>query len=265
MKIDPPRETLYRPLMEWIISHLPPRGQVLVGVNGPQGIGKSTCCAFVAEELSRKGIPSVSLSIDDFYLTYKEQNKLAEAHPDNPYLRQRGYPGTHDIELGEKLLRTLKSGGFGKLRLPSYNKGAYQGRGDRRPEKDGPVVQEPLRVLLLEGWMLGFQPIPEERVQDPHLLSVNKMLASYSRWMRYVDLFVQLSPQTLEDILDWRVESERNRRQQGEGAMSDEQARRYIELFMPAYEAYLPTLELISLPKIKFTIGKDRHPVKTSQ
>jgi hypothetical protein len=55
------------------------------------------------------GLRGATVSIDDFYLNRQEQTELAKKHRDNPYLQHRGFPGTHDILLGTRVLRELKS------------------------------------------------------------------------------------------------------------------------------------------------------------
>jgi D-glycerate 3-kinase len=66
---------------------------LVVGLNGMQGVGKTTLVAALAESLNRDGINTVVFSIDDFYLTHKEQVRLAEQNPDNALFQHRGHPG----------------------------------------------------------------------------------------------------------------------------------------------------------------------------
>lgn len=68
---------------------------LVVGLNGMQGVGKTTLVASLAESLNRNGIITVVFSIDDFYLTHEEQIKLAEENPDNALFQHRGQPGKH--------------------------------------------------------------------------------------------------------------------------------------------------------------------------
>lgn len=46
--------------------------------------------------------------------------------------------------------------------VPRYDKSARGGKGDRAPEAEWSVVSKPPDVVLLEGWMLGFEALPEE-------------------------------------------------------------------------------------------------------
>lgn len=50
---------------------------------------------------------------------------------------------------------------------------AYSGRGDRADSSTWPEVEGPLSVILFEGWMLGFKPLPADVVKavDPQVIS----------------------------------------------------------------------------------------------
>ena len=82
------------------------------------------------EAMGAFGHPALAISIDDFYLTHLEQRALAAAHPENPYLEHRGYPGTHDVGLGTAVLRALRASAD-PVEIPRYDKSAHAGRGDR--------------------------------------------------------------------------------------------------------------------------------------
>ncbi len=45
--------------------------------------------------------------------------------------------GSHDLELGVKTLNEMVSG-HGNIKIPFYNKAAYQGKGDRVSEENWP-------------------------------------------------------------------------------------------------------------------------------
>src|SRR5215471_9278910 len=95
----------------------------ILGIQGPQGCGKSTLAAALVEEWGRAGVRATTVSIDDFYLTHAEQEAVASRHPGNPYLRYRGYPGTHDVALGRRTIDALASlGDAQSTAVPVYDK-----------------------------------------------------------------------------------------------------------------------------------------------
>jgi D-glycerate 3-kinase len=218
----------------------------ILGIQGPQGCGKSTLAAALVEEWGRRGLRATAVSIDDFYLTHAEQEALAARHPGNPCLRYRGYPGTHDVALGRRTIDAIASLTDAKsARVPAYDKSAHQGRGDRAPEAAWRTVSGRIDVLVLEGWMLGFTPVDaaaDQLAADPALRPANEYLAAYRAWHERLDAFAHMNVDSLETIVQWRMDSERARRQRGEPALSDLETRDYIERFLPAYRLWIPRL-----------------------
>lgn len=220
----------------------------ILGIQGPQGCGKSTIAARLVDEWGRAGVRAFTVSIDDFYLTNAEQEALAARHPGNPYLRYRGYPGTHDVALGRRTIDALASLADARsTAVPAYDKSAHRGRGDRAPESAWRRVSGPLDVLVVEGWMLGFTPVDpsdDALAADANLRAPNEYLAAYRAWNERLDAFVQLEVESLDTIVAWRIDSERARRERGEAALSDDDARDYIERFLPAYRLWAPRLRV---------------------
>ena len=115
-------------------------------------------------------LPTVVLSIDDLYLPHDKQQELARTHPTNPLVQHRGQPSTHDIELGTSLFSALRRRAS-NIRIPSYDKSAFSGQGDRRDAADWQVVNnnptEPkIEVVIFEGWCVGFRPLSEDSLKD---------------------------------------------------------------------------------------------------
>jgi D-glycerate 3-kinase len=251
----------------------------VLGVSGAQGSGKSTLAAQLVDALALEGRRALAISIDDFYLPRAAQVALAEANPASPYLEHRGYPGTHDVALGARTLDALRALGVGEsMRVPRYDKGAFGGRGDRLPEAEWSLVRGPLELVVLEGWMLGFTPVPDEELDDPHLLAPNHALVDYAAWHSRLDALVHLDLQRLEDVVAFRVEAERRRRESGQArpspardaghALSDEEAEDYVRRFLIAYRTWVPGLRAgppIAGPMRRIVLGSDRLPVRESQ
>jgi len=254
----------YAPLAEACASRLARarRRPWVLGIQGPQGCGKTTLATALVEAFGDVGVRGVAVSIDDFYLTHDEQRALATRHEENPCLRYRGYPGTHDVALGVQAMETLAHLGAGEEgRVPVYDKSAHGGRGDRAAPSGWRRVVGPVELLIVEGWMLGFSPTPDPALPSD-LRAPNAYLAAYAAWSERLDAFVRLDVESLETIVDWRIDAERARRDRGEAALCDADARDYVERFLPAYRVYLPRLREHPPCEDVLTIGLrgDRMP-----
>jgi len=110
-------------------------------------------------------LPTAVVSIDDIYLTHDAQKKLSASHPTNPLLKHRGQPSTHDLPLGLELLSAF-SNRDPRIRIPVYDKSAFQGQGDRADPSTWPVVNgKDIEVVLFEGWCVGFRPLSDEELE----------------------------------------------------------------------------------------------------
>ena len=81
------------------------------------------------------------------------------------------------MELGRKTLEGLVSLNDypeSEMKLPRYDKSAYDGKGDRADQADWPVIEAPLDVILFEGWMLGFTPVSDEAASQVQHASQSK-------------------------------------------------------------------------------------------
>jgi D-glycerate 3-kinase len=71
-----------------------PETPFFVGLNGVQGVGKSTLVRLLAAALGRSAaVETLACSIDDLYLAHADQAALARRHAANPLLQHRGAPG----------------------------------------------------------------------------------------------------------------------------------------------------------------------------
>lgn len=210
---------------------------LVVGVQGPQGAGKTTLTRALIDALPAAGLTGTTVSIDDFYMTREAQLAVAAAHPGNPCLEHRGYPGTHDIALGVQTLTALRAGA-GPVTVPVYDKSAHGGRGDRLPASDWRTVEPPLDLVLVEGWMLGFEPVPEASLETPWLISPNHALAAYAAWHQLIDVWVVLRAIDPDYVLTWRVDAEEKMKAAGKPGLSRADIEDYIRRFLPAYRTW---------------------------
>lgn len=191
-------------------------GCLLVGVNGSQGSGKSTLCEYLRACLTHThGKQCVSLSLDDFYRTAKEREQLArDVHP---LLRTRGVPGTHDIDLLNDTLASLRAPD-GTVLVPRFDKSID----DRFEKSHWDEVVCPISVVLLEGWCLGASAQSQSELAAP-INALERDEDSDGSWRRYVnncldtefetlyaevDFWVMLSAPGFECVLNWRSEQE---------------------------------------------------------
>lgn len=143
-------------------------------------------------------LPVVVLSIDDLYLPHSRQQALAKSHADNPLVQHRGQPSTHDVKLGKALFEDLANR-KANIRVPSYDKSAFNGAGDQRPESEWHTVNAegspPVEVVVFEGWCVGFRPLSDEDVE-------RKWKAAKELYDRQGDAYQgQLGRQRLESAL----------------------------------------------------------------
>ncbi|KAK7325196.1 hypothetical protein VNO77_29354 [Canavalia gladiata] len=220
---------------------------LVIGFSAPQGCGKTTLVFALDCLFQMIGTKSATISIDDFYLTAEGQNKLREANPGNALLELRGNAGSHDLAFSVETLTALTNmtrEGM-KMKLPRYDKSAFSGRGDRGDPSTWPEVEGPLTVVLFEGWMLGFKPLPVEAVKavDPQLETVNKNLeAYYDAWDKYIKSWIVIKIKDPNCVYQWRLQAEIAMREAGKPGMSDDEVRDFVSRYLPAYHAYLPTL-----------------------
>src|SRR4029077_15283556 len=116
----------------------------VLAIAGAQGSGKSTLARLLTDELVRLGPRAVTCSLDDFYLTRRERVALAAAV--HPLLVTRGVPGTHDIDLCERVLARL---GTEAVRIPTFDKGL-----DDRVAPEAWPLAGPVDIVVFDGWCL---------------------------------------------------------------------------------------------------------------
>jgi len=232
---------------------------VVVGVNGPQGAGKSTLVTALVRALGERGERAIGFSVDDVYLPRSGQLAVAAAHPGDRVMEHRGAPGTHDVALGVATLEALRRGE--PVAVPRYDKAAFAGRGDRAPVGTWSAVSGDWDVVLFEGWMLGFRPVPDPPVA---LTSPNVALTAYEAWNRRLDAMILLRTASPETIVGWRVESEAARRARGEAGLTDAAARDYIERFLPFYQTYVGPLwaNPPGRAALRIELAADRRPAR---
>jgi D-glycerate 3-kinase len=202
---------LVQTLAARVMSSAAPPG--LLAIAGAQGSGKSTLARLLTDELVRLGRRAVTCALDDFYLTRRERVTLAATV--HPLLLTRGVPGTHDVDLCERVLARL---GMDAMRIPTFDKGLD----DRLGSDDWPLAG-PADTVVFEGWCLGARPQSAAALRSPvndlereedgdqrWRTFVNAALAGpYRRLFTGFDALVYLQVPDMAAVRRWRADQER--------------------------------------------------------
>ncbi|KAL8775363.1 MAG: hypothetical protein Q9209_000371 [Squamulea sp. 1 TL-2023] len=253
-----------------------------LGINGVQGIGKSFLVSCSRQAL-RSGtefinkvqmflilarvnhdVRTIVLSLDDFYLTHDDQVQLAVHHPKNPLVQHRGQPSTHDLPLALSVLASLRGGQ--ETDIPSYDKSAFNGQGDRKPRDQWTQVnkngQQPVRLVILEGWCLGFRALNDAQLtacwtdavkqctQGSHyrgrlghnrledVLLINEALKGYDALTDQLDALIHLDAEDPQYVYEWRLEQEDQLRRERGSGMTNAEVANFVDGYYPSYELF---------------------------
>lgn len=190
---------------------------LVVGIHGCQGSGKSTLADFLSDYMQHQhGLKVVVLSIDDFYLTRTERSELAQRI--HPLLMTRGVPGTHDVELANRVIDGLTTTDDELVFVPRFDKS----QDDRVPDAEWDKIQSPVDVVILEGWCLGIPPQSEDELMLPvnaiealeddqgiwrHFVN-NALAISYRSLFARVHQWVMLQAPSFDCVHRWRLQQE---------------------------------------------------------
>ena len=259
-------ERHWRPLADRIADLWVDRRPRLIGINGAQGSGKTTLCGFLEALLVEHNLRTVTLSLDDLYLTRAERRALAA--DEHPLFATRGVPGTHDVALGEVILDDLLTGRTAAL--PRFDKATDDRASVRR------LIEPPIDVVLFEGWCIGAAPQPAAALREPvnpleahedpdgvWRREVNRRLATdYAEMFGRVDLLVMLEVMDFEGVrANRKLQEEKLARDNPVGtAIMDDAA---LARFLMHYER-LTRWMLEEMPEradVVIPIGADQRPV----
>ena len=212
-------ELIYLPLVTQIL-HKKSDAPLFISVNGAQGTGKSTLTHFLKHLIEAQTAFSVAeFSLDDFYSTRAEREKLAETI--HPLLQTRGVPGTHDLNLIENTLTKLLEGH--SCTIPRFNKAMDE----RYGEEHWTSCDKKTDIILFEGWC-NHSPVQNdeelstainklESNEDPEGIwrhYANEQLKIYhQRIFNHADMSIILKAPDFEKIFEWRSLQEEKLRQ----------------------------------------------------
>jgi D-glycerate 3-kinase len=117
-------------------------------------------------------------------------------------------------------------------------------------------VTPPIDLVLLEGWMVGFEPASE--LSDERLRVSNAALVAYRAWTSCLDALVVFEMKDVEQVVQWRIETEQAARASGKPGLSDAEVEDYVRRFLPGYRTWRPSVP--SVLELRVVLGPDRLP-----
>lgn len=258
------KETAIDKTLEFVDKYVPEwfdkgvNEPLFIYVSGPQGSGKTYTSNLLYQHLMAQygQTKNIALmSIDDFYLTHKEQLNLNHQYKDNFLLQGRGLPGTHDMTLLNQILQSIvqrttdiENNGNEQERefihIPRYDKSKFNGEGDRSDEVIKCKV--PIDICILEGWFLGFAPILSTEDDEPLLtgdmIDINAKLFMYSDLMwnnpEINSLGIVFATDHVSNVYEWRKQQEHGLIEATGTGMNDMEVEKFVDRYMPCYKLY---------------------------
>jgi len=210
---------IYIPISFWIENKYKKKGSTLfLGFSGGQGSGKTTITGILKIILKKFFKRKICVSsIDDFYKSLKEREKMANNI--HPLFQTRGVPGTHDTNLIMNFLRKVIKKKFKKFKLPKFDKSID----DRLEKKYWDNVKKKPEIVILEGWCVGAKPQKNslinkptnilEKNEDKNLIwrkYVNKKLKEeYKKIFSMIDHFIFIKIPNFKIVSKWRFLQEK--------------------------------------------------------
>ncbi len=233
----------YLPISEKIFNKFNKANkQILVGLSGGQGSGKSTIAKIVKNILKTKyNLKVENFSIDDFYKTYKERKKMSKRV--NKLFLTRGVPGTHDITLLRNKLKELKKKNFKTTIIPRFDKSID----DRLPKRFWLKVKSRPDIIIFEGWCVGSKHSSKKDLLKP----INKLEKKFDKNLKWrkrvnfelkktyrkifsgIDLLIFLKIPNFNYVFKWRKLQEKKLKLKAKGKkiMSIEQIKNFIMFY----------------------------------
>ena len=187
------------------------------------------------------------------------------------------------------MLEGLRTGK--ETRVPSYDKSAFNGQGDRTPQETWQTVngigQPAIKVVIFEGWCVGFRALSEQelktkwesavgqreegnyhgrlgfnRLEDVGF--VNDALKGYDQLTDQLDVLIHLDAADPFWVYEWREEQEQALRATKGSGMTTEQVKHFVDGYYPAYELFTDRLRTgifgrMMDRQLRLVIGKDRR------
>lgn len=212
----------------------------IVGIHGPQGVGKTTLNKFLKMNLEKEGYKVICISLDDFYLPLNKM-KIFLSNSNDKLYKFRGLAGTHDLNLLENTLNNLINGR--KILMPIFDKSISNGFGDRIGYEE---IYDNFDIIILEGWMLGYKPILDNN--DIEINFFNNNLKQYKNVQDMINIWVIIETDNLDNIIDWRYSAE------PKNGMTLSVFKEFMKPYFTIYKKY-------KLNMNKIIVNKDREVI----
>ncbi|MEM8781137.1 MAG: glycerate kinase, partial [Cyanobacteria bacterium P01_G01_bin.49] len=228
---------------------------LIQGILGGQGTGKTTLCTLIYLILEQLSHRTINISLDDLYKTYAQRQKLKE---NDPRLIWRGPPGTHDVELGIKILDQLRDPIYSQpTAIPRFDKSLWNGEGDRIESE----ILSQADIVLFEGWFVGVRPINEAQYhvwpnpintsEDRQFAKdINHALTAYLPMWERLDRLMVLYPVDYHLSKQWRKEAEQKMIASGKTGMSNQQIDKFVDYFWKSLHPELFITPLVQNPNL---------------
>ncbi len=221
-----------------LLDRIDTAGKTAIGISGAPGSGKSTLARALVRYSNRAGIPACLLSLDDYYLGRSQREQSAiDLHP---LFRQRGVPGTHELDRLLADFDQIQSGKIKGLCLPVFDKSID----DRAPEHDWRSLERAPRVIILEGWCVGVMPQKQakldapanklERVHDADVIWRREVLKAWRQL--YTALRIRLDQVWYIRVPDWNCVIDWRWQQERELKRMNLNSRAEVENFLGSFE-----------------------------
>ena len=206
-------------------------------IAGSQGSGKSTLSLLIKtyfKKFYKKDV--VVLSIDDFYLSSFQREKLAIKLKTNLF-HTRGVPCTHNLKLLIETVDKLKRNKF-PVYIPIFDKVT-----DNKKKHNRKINKADL--IILEGWCVGSKPInPKylkknindlEKINDPNMIwrtAYNQALVEYQKLFNKFNYYIFIKLPNWQYVINWKYKQELGLR----SLRSDNHLKKKLFLFIQYYE-----------------------------
>ena len=239
----------------------------ILGFSGLPGSGKSTLGFWINSLARDLNLDIKVISLDDFYLPGSEMDVAMNG---NPWDVPRGIPGSHSLELLNQSLDTFLQTGV--LNYPVFDKSLRDGKGDRSG-----WCSVNSKVLILEGWFVGCQPISnlmeidhfsEDKfnlclspIEKEYRILIQEALIDYSKIWKKFDKIWHLKSNKISNTILWKTQQENEMIKSKGSGLKDNNLTNFIRMI----QASIPQKSLSCIKSdTRIEINQDRRINKLS-